>query len=349
MKKKTALITGITGQDGSILAKYLLSKNYTVHGIKRRTSIFSTKRIDDTLKEKHSKPQTINLHYGDVTDSINCLDIIKKTKPDEIYHLAAQSHVAISFEQPVYSVNVDLLGTLNILESIRIINKNIKFYNAASSEMFGDSKNIKNEQDEKTPFNPKSPYAVAKLGSYHLTKIYRESYGIFASNGILFNHESELRGENFLTRKVTKFVANYSINKSGILYLGNIESYRDWGYAPDFVEGIWKILQHDTPDDFVLSSGLTYQVKEFVRLAFNFIGVDLKLKKIGKHYIGYNSSNNKIILKTLDYYHRPNEVDYLKGNYSKAKRILKWKPKYDINNLIKIMINYDLKSFQRSL
>ena len=343
MKKRVALITGITGQDGSLLAKLLLSKNYVVHGIKRRTSIFSTKRIDDILKEKHSRNQTINLHYGDVSDSINCLDIIKKINPDEIYHLAAQSHVAISFEQPVYTVNVDCIGTLNILESIRIHNKKIKFYNAASSEMYGNSKNKDGTQDEKTKFNPKSPYAVAKLASYHLTKVYRESYGIFASNGILFNHESELRGENFLTRKVTKFVAKYSIEKKGELLLGNIDSSRDWGYAPDFVEGIWKILQHKQADDFVLSSGHTYLVKDFVIEAFKYIGIKVKFKKQKNQYIGIDVKTNKTIIRTIDYYYRPNEVDYLKGNYKKAKNKLNWKPKTNLKLLIKKMVDHDIK------
>ncbi len=346
MRKKVALITGITGQDGSLLAKLLLSKNYIVHGIKRRTSIFSTKRIDDILKEKHSRNQTINLHYGDVSDSINCLDLIKKINPDEVYHLAAQSHVAISFEQPVYTVNVDCVGTLNILESIRIHNKKIKFYNAASSEMYGNSKNKDGTQDEKTKFNPKSPYAVAKLASYHLTKVYRDSYGIFASNGILFNHESELRGENFLTRKVTKFVAKYSIEKKGELLLGNIDSSRDWGYAPDFVLGIWKILQHKQADDFVLSSGHTYLVKEFVIEAFKYIGVKIKFKKHKNQYIGIDEETNKTVIKTIDYYYRPNEVDYLKGNYKKAKNKLNWKPKTNLKILIKKMVDHDIKEFK---
>tara|TARA_A100001035_G_C27786978_1_gene504941 strand:+ start:2812 stop:3861 length:1050 start_codon:yes stop_codon:yes gene_type:complete len=349
MKKKVALITGITGQDGSFLAKLLLSKNYKVHGIKRRASFFSTKRIDDVLKEKHSKNQTINLHYGDVTDSINCFDLIKKIKPDEVYHLAAQSHVAISFEQPYYTANVDFMGTLNILEAIRIYNKKIKFYNAASSEMYGDSRNHKGEQNETTTFNPKSPYAVSKLGSFHLTKVYRESYGMFASNGILFNHESEIRGENFLTRKVSKFVAKYSLSKKGILLLGNLDSYRDWGYAPDFVDGIWRILQYKHPDDFVLSSGITHSVKEFVILAFKHIDVELKFKKIGNQYFGYDKSNNKLVLKTIKYYYRPNEVNYLKGNYLKAKRILKWKPKTNIKDLIKIMVDNDIVKQRKSL
>lgn len=346
MKRKVALITGITGQDGSLLAKLLLSKNYEVHGIKRRTSIFSTNRIDDILKEKHSRNQTINLHYGDVLDSINCLDLIKKINPNEIYHLAAQSHVAISFEQPVYTVNVDCLGTLNILEAIRIHNKKIKFYNAASSEMYGNSKNKNNTQNENTKFNPMSPYAVAKLASYHLTNVYRESYGIFASNGILFNHESELRGENFLTRKVTKFVAKYSIEKKGLLLLGNINSSRDWGYAPDFVEGIWKILQHTKADNFVLSSGHTYLVKDFVIQAFKYIGVNIKFKKLKNQYIGIDLENNKIIIKTIDYYYRPNEVDYLKGDHKKAKIYLGWKPKTSLKLLIKKMVDHDIKEYK---
>ena len=255
MKQKVAIITGITGQDGSIMAKFLLKKKYIVHGIKRRVSTFNTERIDDIFQDRHSHNLNFFLHYGDVTDPLNCLDLIKQIKPDEIYHFAAQSHVAISFQMPIYSVNVDAMGTLNILESIRLLNfqKNTKFYNAASSEIFGNSND--KFQNENSKFLPNSPYASAKLFSYWITKNYRKSYKIFATNGILFNHESEIRGKTFVTRKITFFVANYKMHRAKTLYLGNLNSKRDWGYAKDYMEGAWLMMQQSKPDDYVLSTG----------------------------------------------------------------------------------------------
>lgn len=340
-KKKIALITGVTGQDGSIMTKFLLKNNYIVHGVKRRVSLFNTNRIDEMIKEKHIEKNDFFLHYGDVTDPLNILNLINKIQPDEIYHFAAQSHVAISFEMPYYSSNVDSLGTLNILEAIKILNlKKVKFYNAASSEMYGNSgKKILNENSQ---FNPISPYATSKLYSYHITKNYRNSYGIFASNGILFNHESENRGETFVTRKITRFVAKYYHNRKGILLLGNLDSIRDWGYANDYIEGIWKILQHNKPDDFVLSTGKCYSVKDFLKVAFKCIGVNIKFKGQGVNTIGYDISNNKTLVKSLKYYYRPNDVNYLKGSPKKAKRILNWQPKTSFKELVTLMVNNDI-------
>ncbi|MDC3149544.1 GDP-mannose 4,6-dehydratase [Alphaproteobacteria bacterium] len=341
-KKKIALITGVTGQDGSIMTRFLLNKNYIVHGIKRRVSLFNTNRIDEIIKEKHIEKNDFYLHYGDITDPLNILNLINKIKPDEIYHFAAQSHVAISFEMPYYSSNVDSLGTLNILEAIKILKlKKVKFYNAASSEMYGDVD--KKILDEKTPFNPISPYATSKLYSYYITKNYRNSYNIFASNGILFNHESENRGETFVTRKITRFVAKYNYTKKGILLLGNLDSVRDWGYANDYIEGIWKILQNNNADDFVLATGKCYSVKDFIKYAFKHIGIDIVFKGSGSNTIGYDKSNNKVLVKSIKYYYRPNDVTYLKGNPSKAKKILNWQPKHTLNDLVKIMLNNDLR------
>ena len=342
MKNKVALITGITGQDGSIMAKFLLKKGYIVHGIKRRISLFNTDRVEDIYQDRHDKRVNFFLHYGDITDSLNCLDIINKTKPDEIYHFAAQSHVAISFQLPVYTSTVGTIGALNILESIRLLKlKKIRFYNAASSEMYGNSKQKK--QNEKTIFEPNSPYATSKLYSYWITKNYRESYKIFATNGILFNHESEFRGNTFVTRKISLFVAKYSRVKKGILYLGNIHSKRDWGYAPDYIEGIWKMLQVNEPNDFVLSTGKSYSVKDFIQEAFKIINIKIKFKGKGLNEIGYNSLTNKTVIKIKKEYFRPNEVNYLLGDNSKAKKILKWKPKTSFKNLVKIMVLNDIK------
>lgn len=344
MKNKVALITGITGQDGSIMAKFLLKKGYTVHGIKRRVSVFNTDRVEDIYQDRHEKSVNFYLHYGDITDSLNCLDIINKTKPDEIYHFAAQSHVAISFELPVYTSTVGTIGTLNILESIRLLNlKKVRFYNASSSEMYGNTKQKK--LDEDSIFKPNSPYATSKLYSYWITKNYRESYKIFATNGILFNHESEFRGNTFVTRKISLFVAKYSKTKKGILYLGNIYSKRDWGYAPDYIEGIWKMLQIKEPNDFVLSTGKNYSVKDFIVEAFKNININIKFKGQGLNEIGYNVSNSKIIIKIKKEYFRPNEVNNLLGDNSKAKKLLKWSPKTNFKNLVKIMVLNDKKYF----
>lgn len=345
-KRKVALISGITGQDGSLLARLLLEKNYIVHGIKRRSSTLDgTVRLDDIYQDKFISKKSLFLHYGDVADPLSCVDIINRTNPNEIYHLAAQSHVAISFEQPFYTSTVNSLGALNFLEAIRLLRKtnNIKFYNAASSEMYGSLKG--NKQNEKTPFEPQSPYATSKLFSYWITKNYRDSYKMFASNGILFNHESYYRGETFVTKKITMFVAKYYKTQKGVLYLGNLSSKRDWGSAEDYVYGIWKILQHSKADDFVLATGKSYSVRNFLKAAFNYINVDIVFKGTGANEVGIDKKTKKIIVKSIPYYYRPNEVNNLIGDASKAKRILNWKPKINFKQLIASMLEKDLQKF----
>jgi GDPmannose 4,6-dehydratase len=343
MKRKVALITGITGQDGSYLAEYLLQKNYYVHGIKRRSSSYNTSRVDHLYIEPQKKGK-FKLHYGDVTDSLSLLNIIKKINPNEIYNLAAQSHVAVSFESPEYTANCDALGSLRILEIIKSVNPKIKFYQASTSELFGNVK--KYPQSEKTQFKPQSPYAAAKLYSYWITKIYREAYGIFASNGILFNHESPRRGETFVTKKITMAIANIVKKKQKILYLGNIDALRDWGHAKDYVESMWKILNSKKPDDFVISTGKTYSVRKFVEIAFNKIGIKIIWKGKGLKEVGLDKKTKKILVKIDPRYFRPLEVPKLIGNSKKAKKILKWKPKYNIDMLISEMLDFDLKSLK---
>ena len=342
--KKIALITGITGQDGSILAEFLLKKNYIVHGIKRRTStLHSTQRLDKIYQEKNfKKNKTLFLHYCDVTDALNCSQLINEILPDEIYHLAAQSHVAIGQILPSYTTMVNSIGTLNILETIRNIKKKkIRFYNAASSEMYGSLKG--KNFNEKSKFLPQSVYASSKLLAYWLTKNYRVSYKIFSSNGILFNHESPTRGETFVTRKITRFVAKYKYDKNRTLYLGNLSAKRDWGYAPEYIEAMWKILQYKKPEDFVIATNKSYSVKDFVIAAFKVIGVELlfKGKKNKEHAI--DKKTKKIIVKSIKYYYRPNDVENLVGNYTKAKKLLNWKPKIKFNSLVKLMVEEDLK------
>ena len=341
MKKKIALIFGVTGQDGAYLAKLLLKKGYKVHGVKRRSSSLNTYRIDDIYKEPFAKKNNFILHYGDVTDSLSVFNIIKKIKPNEIYNLAAQSHVAVSFEIPEYTTNADALGTLRILESIVKINRKIKFYQAGSSEMFG--KVYETPQTEKTPFYPRSPYGVAKLYSHWITINYRESYKIFASNGILFNHESPLRGETFVTKKVVKALCNIKHNKQKKLFVGNLSSKRDWGHAQDYVKAMWKILQHKQPEDFVICTGKQYTIKQFINMVAKELGMKIKWKGKGIKEKAYNEKNQSIIECNKKYL-RPAEVDALKGDFSKAKKILKWKPKNTIKSLIKDMINYELNS-----
>ena len=296
MKKKIALISGITGQDGAYLAKFLIRKNYVVHGIKRRSSLINTHRIDDIYKDKHTKKLNFHLHYGDITDSANIFNLISKIKPDEIYNLAAQSHVKVSFDTPIYTSETNALGTLNFLEAIKLLKmKKIKFYQASTSEMFGNiNKKIISEKDR---FNPVSPYGTSKLYSYWIVKNYRESYNIFASNGILFNHESPLRGETFVSRKITMNVAKRYHGYREILYLGNIYAKRDWGHAKDYVEGMWKMLQYKKPDDFILASENTTTVKNFVNKAFSKIGINLAWKGRGINEIGYNKKNSEIYVK----------------------------------------------------
>ena len=344
MKKKIALIFGVTGQDGAYLAKLLLKKGYKVHGVKRRSSSLNTYRIDDIYKEPFAKKNNFVLHYGDVTDSLSVFNIIKKIKPNEIYNLAAQSHVAVSFEIPEYTTNADALGTLRILESIVKLNRKIKFYQAGSSEMFG--KVYETPQTEKTPFYPRSPYGVAKLYSHWITINYRESYKIFASNGILFNHESPLRGETFVTKKVVKALCNIKHNKQKKLYVGNLYSKRDWGHAQDYVKAMWKILQHKQPDDFVICTGKQYTIKQFINLVAQELNMKIKWKGKGIKEKAYNEKN-RCIIECKRKYLRPAEVDTLKGNFSKAKKLLKWKPENDIKSLIKDMINYELNSILR--
>ena len=345
-RKKIAFITGITGQDGSILAEFLLNKNYIVHGLKRRTStLYSTHRLDKIYQDKNfKKNKTLILHYGDVTDGLSCSQIIKEIMPDEIYHLAAQSHVAISQVTPYYTTMVDSIGTLNILEVIKSIKKKkIKFYNAATSEMYGTLKG--KYLNEKTQFAPQSPYASSKLLSYWFTKNYRDSYGIFASNGILFNHEGATRGENFVTRKITRFVAKYHYEKKNILYLGNLSARRDWGHAPEYVVAMWKMLQYKKPDDFVIATNEAHSVREFLIEAFKQIGVKITFKGTGSNEVGIDAKTKKIIVKSIKYYYRPNEVEALIGNYSKARKLLNWKPKMKFKSIVKLMVKEDLKIY----
>ena len=340
MRKKIALIYGITGQDGSYLAKFLIKKNYIVHGIKRRSSSLNTKRVDDIYVDPHEKKKNFFLHYGDLTDSLSVLKNIQMIKPDEIYNLGAQSHVGVSFEVPEYTANVDAIGTLRILDTIKILGleNKTKFYQAGTSEMFGASKP---PQNEKTPFYPRSPYAAAKVYSHWITINYREAYGIFACNGILFNHESPVRGETFVTKKIVKGLCDIKRKKSGLLYLGNLYAKRDWGHAEDYVVAMWKMLQRKTPKDYVIATGKQYTVKQFV----NFTAEQLKMKIIwkGKQEKEKAYWNNKAIIIIDKKYFRPTEVDSLKGNYSLAKKELNWYPKIGIKTLIKDMILQELK------
>ena len=341
MRKKVALITGITGQDGSYLAEYLLRKNYFVHGIKRRSSSYNTSRVDHLYIEPQKKGK-FKLHYGDVTDSLSLLNIIKKINPEEIYNLAAQSHVAVSFESPEYTATCDALGPLRILEIIKNYKPSIKFYQASTSELYGDVKEY--PQSEKTKFKPRSPYAAAKLYGYWITKIYREAYGLFASNGILFNHESPRRGETFVTKKITMAIARIIKKKQKCLYLGNLDSMRDWGHAKDYVESMWKILNHKKADDFVIATGKTMTIRKFVEKAFNKVGINIVWRGKNKNEVGINKITGKILVRVDPRYYRPLEVPKLIGNYNKSKKIIKWKPKIKIDSLIEEMVFSDLKN-----
>jgi len=347
MSQKVALITGITGQDGAYLAEFLLSKNYIVHGIKRRSSLFNTQRIDHLYTDPHEKNTRFFLHYGDLTDTTALIRIIQETQPDEIYNLAAQSHVKVSFETPEYTANADALGTLRILEAIRILKlqDKTKFYQASTSELFGLVQEI--PQKETTPFYPRSPYGVAKLYAFWITKNYREAYGFFASNGILFNHESPIRGETFVTRKITRAAAKIALGLQDVLYLGNLDAERDWGHAKDYVEGMWKILQHHEPDDFVLATGRKISVRKFAEMAFNYVGIPIEWKGKGIDEVGINAKNGKVIIKIDKRYFRPSEVDLLVGDYSKAKKLLGWEPKYTVEELCKEMVLSDLELFKK--
>jgi len=343
MKKKKALIFGITGQDGSYLAEFLLNKNYIVHGVKRRSSSFNTGRVDHLYQDPHEQSRNFILHYGDITDAISVSSIIENIKPDEIYNLAAQSHVAVSFEVPEYTANADALGALRILEAIKFHNlsKKTKFYQAGTSEMFG--KVVEVPQKESTPFYPRSPYGVAKVYAHWITVNYREAYNLFACNGILFNHESPVRGETFVTKKIVSALCKIKLGRQKKLYLGNLDAKRDWGHAKDYVEAMWKMLQQKKPQDFIIASGKQHSVKEFVNLVLN----ELKIKYfwIGKGFSSkcYIKANKKLIVQCDKSYFRPLEVDTLLGSPKKAKKILKWKPKYNINSLVKEMVREELK------
>jgi len=350
MKKKIALITGITGQDGSYLAELLLKKNYIVHGVIRKTSSFNTSRIDHLYIDPHNKTNFF-LHYGDLTDSNSIYNIINSIKPDEVYNLGAQSHVGVSFENPEYTAEVSGIGTLRILEAIRFLKmKRIKFYQASTSELFGETYG-ENIFDEKSKFHPKSPYGVAKLYSYWITSVYRESYGLFASNGILFNHESPRRGETFVTRKITRFLTRKKLGSKEILYLGNIDAKRDWGHAKDYVEMQWRLLQQKKPDDFVIATGEAYSVKQFIDAASKVLDFKIIWKGKGLKKQGYlvHKDKKELIIKIDKKYFRPNEVNYLKGNSKKAFKKLKFKPKYSFLELVKDMINHDLELAKKEL
>ena len=355
--KKIALITGITGQDGSYLAEFLLDKGYIVHGIKRRSSSFNTQRVDHLYQEPHIDNKSFNLHYGDLSDSSNLIRIIQETKPNEIYNLAAQSHVAVSFESPEYTADIDAIGVLRILESIRILNlaKHTKLYQASTSELYGLVQ--ESPQNELTPFYPRSPYAVAKLYAYWIIKNYREAYGIFACNGILFNHESPRRGETFVTRKITRGLCNIAQGIEDCLYLGNIDSLRDWGHAKDYVRMQWLMLQQDKPDDYVIATGNQFSVRQFIEWSAEELGIKIRFRGEGVNEVGYvekvngenapNISPGDEIIKINPKYFRPTEVDNLLGDPSKAKKELNWVPEISAKDLCKEMIQHDLNEAKK--
>ena len=353
---KVALITGVNGQDGAYLTELLLSKDYIVHGIKRRSSLFNTSRIDHLYQDQHEKNVKLTLHYGDLTDSTNLIRIIQETQPDEIYNLAAMSHVKVSFDTPEYTANADGIGTLRILEAVRILGlaKKTKIYQASTSELYGLVQEV--PQKETTPFYPRSPYGVAKLYAYWITVNYREAYGMFAANGILFNHESPLRGETFVTRKITRGVAKIALGMQDKIYLGNLDAQRDWGHAKDYVEAMWLILQQDVAEDFVIATGVTTPVRDFVRMSFAEIGVELDFRGEGVNEKGYvvSSTNpefpvekGKEVVAVDAGYFRPTEVELLIGDPTKANTKLGWKPKYDLAMLVKDMVSGDLQIFKR--
>jgi GDPmannose 4,6-dehydratase len=345
--KKVALITGITGQDGAYLAEMLLAKGYMVHGIKRRSSLFNTSRIDHLYQEPHIVDRKLVLHYGDMTDSTNLIRIIQQVQPAEIYNLAAQSHVQVSFDSAEYTANADALGTLRILEAIRILGleKKSRFYQASTSELFGQVQEV--PQKETTPFYPRSPYAVAKLYAYWITINYREAYGIYACNGILFNHESPLRGETFVTRKITRAMARIKLGLQECLYLGNLDAKRDWGHARDYVRMMWLMMQQETPDDYVIATGQQSSVREFVSLAANELGINVRFEGTGAGEKGYDTATGKCIVEVASRYFRPTEVATLLGDPSKAKRELGWEPKITLREMVSEMIKSDLRDAER--
>src|SRR5690242_1929154 len=352
---KTALITGVTGQDGAYLSEFLLAKGYTVHGIKRRSSLFNTGRIDHLYQDPHEKNVKYFLHHGDLTDSTNIIRIIQEVQPDEIYNLGAMSHVKVSFDTPEYTANADGIGTLRVLEAVRILGlvKKTKIYQASTSELYGLTQEV--PQTETTPFYPRSPYAVAKLYAYWITVNYREAYGIFACNGILFNHESPIRGETFVTRKITRGVTAIGLALQDCLYLGNLDAQRDWGHARDYVDAMWRMLQREEPDDYVIATGVTTTVREFVRMAFKEIGITLKFIGKGIHEKGvvikseneeFQIETGKEVVQVDPGYFRPTEVEQLIGDATKAKIKLEWQPKYDVEALVKEMVASDIMLYK---
>lgn len=353
---KKALITGITGQDGAYLTEYLLEKGYEVHGIKRRSSLFNTDRIDHLYQDPHDKEVRLKLHYGDLTDSGNIIRIIQEIQPDEIYNLGAMSHVKVSFDTPEYTANVDGLGTLRILEAVRLLGlvEKTKIYQASTSELYGLVQET--PQSETTPFYPRSPYAAAKLYGYWIIKNYREAYNMFACNGILFNHESPLRGETFVTRKITRAVARIALGLQEVLYLGNVDAKRDWGHAKDYVKAMWLILQQDLPEDFVIATGVTTTVRDFVKMSFSELGIDIEFEGEGVNEIAkvikcqnddYQLKQGKVIMKIDPRYYRPTEVDLLIGDPTKAKQRLGWELEYDLRALVQDMVSADIELFKR--
>jgi len=343
MPMKVALITGITGQDGAYLAELLLEKGYTVHGIKRRSSLINTDRIDHLYQDPHEKNVRFHLHYGDLTDSTNIIRIVQEVQPDEIYNLGAMSHVQVSFDSPEYTANVDGIGTLRVLEAVRILGltQKTRIYQASTSELYGLVQEV--PQRESTPFYPRSPYAVAKLYGYWITVNYREAYDMYACNGILFNHESPIRGETFVTRKITRAVAAIAKGKQDKLYLGNLSAQRDWGHAKDYVEAMWLMLQQNKPEDFVISTGVTTTVREFVRMAFHEAGIEIDFKGEGVNEVGFDKKTGRELVCVDPRYFRPTEVELLIGDCTKAKTKLNWKPKYDLAALVKEMVRADLE------
>jgi len=346
---KKALITGVTGQDGAYLAELLLEKGYEVHGIKRRSSSFNTARIDHLYVDPHDRNARFFMHYGDLTDATNLIRIMQEVRPDEVYNLAAQSHVAVSFETPEYTGDSVGLGTLRILDAIRMLGleKKSRFYQASTSELYGKVQEV--PQNEKTPFYPRSPYAAAKLYSYWITVNYREAYGIFASNGILFNHESEQRGETFVTRKITRAAARISAGLEETLFLGNLDAKRDWGYAPEYVEGMWRILQHDKPDDFVLATGETHSVREFVEHAFAAVELPLEWRGEGVDEVGVVAGSDRVVVKIDPRYFRPTDVELLIGDPSKSRELLGWQPQVTFESLVQRMVASDLEAAKREV
>jgi GDPmannose 4,6-dehydratase len=343
---KTALITGVTGQDGAYLARLLLAKGYMVHGIKRRSSMFNTQRVDGIYSEPQDIQSRFVMHYGDLTDATNLIRIIQETQPDEIYNLAAQSHVQVSFDTPEYTANADALGTLRLLEALRILKmmSRVRFYQASTSELYGQAQQT--PQSERTPFYPRSPYGVAKLYAYWITVNYREAYGVHASNGILFNHESPIRGETFVTRKITMAAARIREGLQDKLYLGNLDAKRDWGFAADYVEGMWNIVQCDTPDDFVLATGETHSVRELCSLAFARLGFNLEFRGAGRNEIAVDSDTGAELIAIDPRYNRPTEVDVLQGDSSKARKAFGWAPRVGFVELVNMMADADLKAVQ---